>query len=322
MSIRVYHKEFFEDLQQDALKNSRSPSSRPEKTKSASGLGSTSTSDVSTATRQKRLHMKHEMYQREQEELQRKLLLTIADNLAKDRNRREAKYLRLRSEIDEGKALASELEERLVLKEESEKRQKLRLYDEWTEKVYNKLNVPINDKVRAMDPKALNQHKQEAYQRFLDAANKKGCLFRDIIIESDYDPLHDHTYVKHVAKIDDPSLRVIRNRDEEEAIANEGRHDGSDALEGAKHKTQSLGRADNLDTKLYASGTFESTPYGYFNKMMSSTLSDEGSKTYESRVKLDHYHIDKTTETLNGEFPRGKRTTFDHVDRNDKVHLG
>ncbi|KDO32449.1 hypothetical protein SPRG_02926 [Saprolegnia parasitica CBS 223.65] len=309
MSIRVYHKEFFEDLQQDALKNSRSPSSRPpEKTKStsASGLGSTNTSDLSTATRQKRLQMKHEMYQREQDELQRKLLLTISDNLAKDRNRREVKYLRLRSEIDEGKALASELEERLVLKEESEKRQKLRLYDEWTEK----------------DPKALNQHKQEAYQRFLDAANKKGCLFRDIIIESDYDPLHDHTYIKHVAKIDDPSLRVIRNRDEEEAIANEGRHDGSDALEGVKHRAQSLGRADNLDTKLYASGTFESTPYGYFNKMMSSTLSDQGSKTYESRVQLDHYHIDKTVETLNGEFPRGKRTTFDHVDRKDKVYLG
>ncbi|OQR94625.1 phosphatase PTC7 family protein [Achlya hypogyna] len=324
MSIRVYNKEAFEDLQQQALSNSRSPTTRSV-TKSPhqhSGLGSANTSDLSTATRQKRLQMKHEIYQKEQEELQKKLAHSISENLAKERNRRDAKYLRLQNEIDEGKALAAELEERLVLKEESEKRQKQRLYDEWTEKVYNRLNHPINDKVRAMDAKQLNQHKQEAYQRFLDAANKKGCLFRDIIIESDYDPLHDHTYIKQVARVDDPSLRVLKNRESEEAIANEGRHITTDSMDAARVPGTVLGRADNLDTKLWAAGTFESTPYGYFNKMMSSTMSEEGSKTYESRVKFDHYDVDKTSATLNGEFPRGKRTIFEGVDRKDKVQLG
>ncbi|OQS05305.1 phosphatase PTC7 family protein, partial [Thraustotheca clavata] len=290
----------------------------------STGMNSTTTSNMSTATRQKRLQMKHEIYQREQEEMQKKLSTNISENLAKERSRRDANYLKLRTEVEEGKALALELEERIILKEESEKRQKQRLYEEWTEKVYNKLNKPINDKVRAMDAKALNKHKQQAYQHFLDAANKKGCLFRDIIIESDYDPLHDLSYIKHTTHLDDPSLRVLKNRENEEAIANEGRHIMNDSMNTNSSGSRAvvLGRSDNLDTKLWASGTFESTPYGYFNKMMNSTISEEGSKTYESCIKLDHYNVDKSFQTLNNEFPKGKRTQFEGLDRKDKVHLG
>ncbi|RLO11765.1 hypothetical protein DYB28_010925, partial [Aphanomyces astaci] len=150
-----------------------------------------------------------------------------------------------------------------------------------------------------MDAKALNLHKQEAYQHFLDTANKKGCLFRDIIIESEYDPLHDNKSIRHVTHVDDPCCRVIKHREEEEAIANEGKKVLDDSMEprGTGTAPLILGRCDNLDTKLWASGIFESTPYGYFNKMMASTISAESSKTYESRVKFDHYDIEKVWQS-------------------------
>ncbi|ETV67662.1 hypothetical protein, variant [Aphanomyces astaci] len=271
--------------------------------------------------------MKHELYKKDQEDVQKQIQVNIADSLTKQRNKREANYVKLRRDIDEGKSLAEELEERLSLKEETAKRQKQRLYDEWSEKVFNKINGPINDRVKAMDAKALNLHKQEAYQHFLDTANKKGCLFRDIIIESEYDPLHDNKSIRHVTHVDDPCCRVIKHREEEEAIANEGKKVLDDSMEprGTGTAPLILGRCDNLDTKLWASGIFESTPYGYFNKMMASTISAESSKTYESRVKFDHYDIEKGLGTLNKEFPKGKQTTFNGVSglkSKDQVRLG
>ncbi|RHY30192.1 hypothetical protein DYB32_004553 [Aphanomyces invadans] len=205
----------------------------------------------------------------------------------------------------EGKSLAQELEERLLIKEETAKRQKQRLYEEWSEKVYNKINGPINER----DSKALNLHKQEAYQHFLDTANKKGCLFRDIIIESEYDPLHENKAIQHCTRVDDPCCRVIKHREEEVWLKVL-----DDSMEPhGNGVTLVLGRCDNLDTKLWASGIFEATPYGYFNKMMASTISAESSKTYESRVKFDHYDIEKGVGTLNKEFPKGKQTTFNGV---------
>ncbi|RHY35253.1 hypothetical protein DYB25_002417 [Aphanomyces astaci] len=303
MSIRVYNKDQFEALQQNALNNSKRYEDILSRMSSSNNAVTVSpTSEKQRTPRSssvKRLMMKHELYKKDQEDIQKQIQVNIADSLTKQRNKREANYVKLRRDIDEGKSLAEELEERLSLKEETAKRQKQRLYDEWSEKVFNKINGPINDRVKAMDAKALNLHKQEAYQHFLDTANKKGCLFRDIIIESEYDPLHDNKSIRHVTHVDDPCCRVIKHREEEEAIANEGKKVLDDSMEprGTGTAPLILGRCDNLDTKLWASGIFESTPYGYFNKMMASTISAESSKTYESRVKFDHYDIEKVWQS-------------------------
>ncbi|RHY56697.1 hypothetical protein DYB30_005487 [Aphanomyces astaci] len=303
MSIRVYNKDQFEALQQNALNNSKRYEDILSRMSSSNNAVTVSpTSEKQRTPRSssvKRLVMKHELYKKDQEDIQKQIQVNIADSLTKQRNKREANYVKLRRDIDEGKSLAEELEERLSLKEETAKRQKQRLYDEWSEKVFNKINGPINDRVKAMDAKALNLHKQEAYQHFLDTANKKGCLFRDIIIESEYDPLHDNKSIRHVTHVDDPCCRVIKHREEEEAIANEGKKVLDDSMEprGTGTAPLILGRCDNLDTKLWASGIFESTPYGYFNKMMASTISAESSKTYESRVKFDHYDIEKVWQS-------------------------
>lgn len=89
------------------------------------------------------------------------------------------------------------------------------MHDEWTTGVFQKLNEPVLSKVQAMDARELSQSKHETYQRFLDITNKKGGLFRDIIIESEYNPLNDVKFLSHRAKIDDPVKRVIRRREEE-----------------------------------------------------------------------------------------------------------
>lgn len=89
------------------------------------------------------------------------------------------------------------------------------MHEEWTTGVFEKLNEPVANRVQAMDSRELSLAKHEAYQRFLDITNKKGALFRDIIIESEYNPLNDVKFLSHRAKVDDPVKRVIRRREEE-----------------------------------------------------------------------------------------------------------
>lgn len=61
---------------------------------------------------------------------------------------------------------------------------------------------------------------------------------------------------------------------------------------------------------LWSKGVYESTPYGYFHKMMSSTASAGGAKTSSSRVKLDHDTIEVGPAAVRREHPGGKRTDF------------
>ncbi|GMF59460.1 unnamed protein product [Phytophthora fragariaefolia] len=256
--------------------------------------------------------MKHELYMKEQEAMEKKLSETIAENLQRQKSKKEGHYLKLQQDVEDGKALAKELHEKLELQQQSKARQFSRMHEEWTAEVYHKLNDPILNKVQAMDGRQRSAEKAEAYQKFLDITNKKGGLFRDIIIESEYNPLSDAKFLSHRTKVDDPVKRVIRRREEEDTIARDGANMSSeDGGDRPELNAQYVGRADNLDVKLWSKGVYESTPYGYFHKMMNSTASSEGSKTYASRVKLDHYNIEQGPEILRKEQPRGKRTNFD-----------
>ncbi|KAE8980693.1 hypothetical protein PR003_g7934 [Phytophthora rubi] len=313
MSIRVHNSEHFEELRQSALSSS-SLSSKPRSTVSPSTNASTkmTASALSKETHMKRMAMKHELYMKEQEAMEKKLAETIAENLQRQKSKKEGQYLKLQQDVEDGKILAKELHEKLELQQQSKTRQFSRMHEEWTTEVYHKLNDPILNKVQAMDGKQRSAEKAEAYQKFLDITNKKGGLFRDIIIESEYNPLSDAKFLNHRATVDDPVKRVIRRREEEGTIARDGANMSDES--GGDHPVlseQYVGRADNLDVKLWSKGVFESTPYGYFHKMMNSTASSEGSKTYTSRVKLDHYNIEKGPEILRQEVPRGKRTNFD-----------
>ncbi|KAG7380414.1 hypothetical protein PHYPSEUDO_007235 [Phytophthora pseudosyringae] len=313
MSIRVHNSEHFEELRQSALSNSSlSSKSRSTPPPSHNASGKMTASALSKETHTKRMNMKHELYVKEQEAMGKKLAETIAENIQRQKSKKEGQYLKLQQEVEDGKILAKELHEKLELQQQSKARQFSRMHEEWTAEVYHKLNDPVLAKVQTMDGKQRSAEKAQAYQKFLDITNKKGGLFRDIIIESEYNPLRDAKFVSHRAQVDDPVKRVIRRREEEDAIARDGANmsneNGGDRPISNEHHA---GRPDNLDVKLWSSGVFESTPYGYFHKMMNSTASSEGSKTYASHVKLDHYNVEKGPEVLRQELPKGKRTNFD-----------
>jgi hypothetical protein len=61
------------------------------------------------------------------------------------------------------------------------------------------------------DCRTLNDRKRGDYQAFLDEANKGAAMFRDIIIEAQYDPLavNRRAIKARVGKLKDPTSRPV-----------------------------------------------------------------------------------------------------------------
>jgi hypothetical protein len=59
--------------------------------------------------------------------------------------------------------------------------------------------------------RTLNDRKRGDYQAFLDEANKGAAMFRDIIIEAQYDPLavNRRAIKARVGKLKDPTSRPV-----------------------------------------------------------------------------------------------------------------
>ena len=65
----------------------------------------------------------------------------------------------------------------------------VRQFDEWNLEVYGKIQGRVAEKLDNVTPKQLTRRRNQEFQKFLDTTNTKGAIFRDIIIESEYDPL-------------------------------------------------------------------------------------------------------------------------------------
>lgn len=159
-----------------------------------------------------------------------------------------------------------------------------------------------------MDQKQLNKRKNEDYKKFLNVTNRKPAIFRDIIIESEYDPLEPNRrcFKAKTAMLEDPvKISEIKARKEASMLGT--------STKGALIQKPVLGK-DTLDVKLWASGQIEATPYGTFAKMMSTTNSNSSSsphekrsKTMQSHIHFDHFAFPKGRSAIDEEMPKGKR---------------
>lgn len=69
-------------------------------------------------------------------------------------------------------------------------RKKERLFNEWTNKIFEPMQADIQQKLSSLSREDIEGKRRHMLQCFLDESNRKANgLFRDIIIESDYDPL-------------------------------------------------------------------------------------------------------------------------------------
>jgi hypothetical protein len=99
-------------------------------------------------------------------------------------------------------------------------RTKHELYHEWNRHVYHPLQQRINEHVSQLDMEEIGSRRRNALQAYLEMSRKKkGQVFRDIILEAEYDPVHFRTqnHMKYKAEIiNDPCKpKSMRRRNQD-----------------------------------------------------------------------------------------------------------
>jgi len=253
---------------------------------------------------------------RNQAESERKVREALAEKALKQ----EQGFNTLYSDIVEGHKLADKIKRTIDLEEGNMRNKQYRQFEDWNENVYGKVQSNILRQLDSTDYKQLNTRKCADYQQFLDATNTKGAIFRDIIIESEYDPLEPnrHCIKAKTGILKDPVSRLIDKHYEESSILPDS--DDADAGDG-KGKTRASRKPkahqrETLDVRSWGSGKIEATPHGFFAKIMDNGPGPETEarkaliKTFVSKVgqSFDHYSGPVDRWAIDSEFPRGKRT--------------
>eukprot|EP00742_Colponemidia_sp_Colp-10_P001266 GILJ01001364.1.p1 GENE.GILJ01001364.1~~GILJ01001364.1.p1 ORF type:complete len:373 (+),score=45.89 GILJ01001364.1:78-1196(+) len=185
------------------------------------------------------------------------------------------------------------------------------LYLEWERKVYGAIQAQIHDHVDSQSSRDLSRKRRGEFDKFLEETNKKGGLFRDIIIETDYDPLaaKQHEFKAVLSASADPLKKQLVSGSTELSILN---------MHSPQRDRVNLGR-DTLDVTIW--DRLDCTPYGRFpqssdgneNILSMNTVPQQMVKPSrpdfaESKIVLDHYNVATGVEVVDKEFPKGKRT--------------
>eukprot|EP00760_Papus_ankaliazontas_P034432 PhM_4_TR7189/c0_g1_i1/m.29960 len=164
-------------------------------------------------------------------------------------------------------------------------RRKERLYDEWCQNVFDPIQLNVDTNVNSMSRKELNRRRCEAFEAYLSEFNKKSAgLFRDIIIEADYDPLAHQK--SGTVKYKRPQLKDDPTKNRETREANRI---------APPLQQQRRGGPTGARVDVTAWATIESTPYGWHaNEPPEKTAAISAAKqakVQKSTLVMDHYQV-------------------------------
>ena len=175
-----------------------------------------------------------------------------------------------------------------TLHEEAKFRRQQELAREWSDKVYKKIQKQIDAQLAQLRTEDITTRRRQLMEDYIRVSNeKKFGLYRDIIIESEYDPNLAHkTLLKYeMDDRQDPLKQELVGRNP------------------LKPLPKSKGRV-TLDPGIW--DRLHATPYGRFDRVVAPEPVLDPSKM--SRVNFEHYNVKVGRDVLDREFPRGKRT--------------
>lgn len=271
---------------------SRSAISAQASSTSRGGKGATTAAEDEEADREKwRRDMREKQFRSRMDKLHRDVERRIKQNAEK----RDLKFQSmLGTFLHENDHFVKDLFKMVDYQSAQDQRKKQLMYHEWCEEVFDKIQENILGQVDQMDEKQIEAKKNALYQEFLDATRRKDGLFRDIIIESDYDPLAwREESMRYSSKVDDPVKRELtRQYNDLEGIGGTGK--------GIPHsRTKAI-----LDVKMW--DKLEATPHGKAAQMFAQQQAQAGkprpvSKTQATTMRLNHYKIDMKPKTATHE---------------------
>lgn len=241
----------------------------------------------------------------------------VRERIEENKARKERRFQARRGDIARGRELAEEIDEYLTLYESEARLKQKKQFDDWNSNVYGAIREQICDKLDAVDPRVRNERRRREFQQYLDVSNTKGAIFRDIILESEYDPLEpNRRCIKYDSdKLRDPVKRVLDKHAEEAELLS------------PRKKKNAVTVREMLQPTAWGAGKIEATPHGYFARLTDDACRDKRrdqnrSKTHSSRVLFDHYNVAIGPDATNSEFPLGKRTSYHDDTKSDRVLVG
>jgi hypothetical protein len=112
--------------------------------------------------------------------------------------------------------LCAQLDEQLLLRERAKYRRQTQLYKEWNERVYETIQAQIDEQLASLRTEDLSTRRRQLMEEYIRVSTQKRYgLYRDIIIESEYDPLVAHQKLLKYKMSDqqDPLKLEINNAD-------------------------------------------------------------------------------------------------------------
>jgi hypothetical protein len=206
---------------------------------------------------------------------------------------------RLMQAIESEGSFVREVEDFLKVNDEAHQRRKRQLHKDWEEKVYENIQSQIDSQLSSLRTADLSARRRELMEDYINVSNKKRYgLYRDIIIESEYDPMMAHkTMVSYDMRDGQDPLKLELNNAAERP---------SDLMGTPRRNLARPKGRTTLDVCMW--DKLNSTPYGRFDRMFTKAPPDDWASHSLSRIPFDHYNIPRGKDALTREFPRGKRT--------------
>lgn len=247
--------------------------------------------------------------EQDKERQEQRIQKTCKRHVEREREKLDEKHRLLGISYDTSRLLLDEVDRELSLFRESRATKTRRQFEDWNVNVHGEISRRINEQIDATSPKQLHKQKLDDYEKFLEQINRKKTVFRDIIIENEYDPLEvNRRTVKTITGRLKDATQIDKQKLESES--------------GVKQKV--VGK-DTLSVEIWADGKIQATPYG--RKVPGNVNNDDGAgslsispnksknspiqETHKSSVVFDDFDFPKGRVgrlQLAKEMPRGKAT--------------
>eukprot|EP00232_Nephroselmis_pyriformis_P025239 CAMPEP_0182859064 /NCGR_PEP_ID=MMETSP0034_2-20130328/4052_1 /TAXON_ID=156128 /ORGANISM="Nephroselmis pyriformis, Strain CCMP717" /LENGTH=511 /DNA_ID=CAMNT_0024990585 /DNA_START=79 /DNA_END=1614 /DNA_ORIENTATION=- len=241
-----------------------------------------------------------ELKQRQYEE---QISREMERRIAEAAQRREAAfhemYTRVSKGMDGDDGIVAEINAQLDRHDAMKQKKKEGLHAEWTEQVFGHVQGQIEEKLAARSIEEIETRLRAQATAFLEtvnikSSNPKAGVYRDIIMESDYDPFtwKAHTIKASTAGMEDPIKRDVLKTVREKA-------------EIGLLEEQLTGGRETLRVVMW--DKLDSTPYGHFTEADGTLTSDVDPDALEKHGRSLGSVRGKSTVTFNDfEFPKGK----------------
>ena len=201
------------------------------------------------------------------------------------------------------------------------------MHNAWRRGVFEPIQAQVEAAVAERDVLDIEAKSNDRNRRYLKATNTKVGVYRDIVIESDYDPF---TWRSDVIRADvtgvvDPMKHDLTKARDEMRIISAGKPKNTferlaDHSALQSHLDAKDGRP-TLKTTLWS--MLDATPYGHYTKgehgeletdadaleMHGRALGSQRQNSELTRTAMDQYNVATGPEVVNAEMPQGKKIT-------------